>query len=335
MLVTASGYGRCLSIVVLTNTDEYEPQVQKFLESVDLSKPAGQTQAVSKGDVGEADKKTTSPAVTGAFHFSTTDFDDGWTSTAQEDWVQVVKGNVTVLLHFNSNLVDVSSGDHVTISNNAWNTLVAPRYSSLSNFHVLGSILDYERPSLISGEVTNQQTGKRVFVSLFKKAKSGWVEIICPDKQTFINTFGVDGAKVDYYADKSIWNVLLTLPGYNKFAVHADDLKGTWSNNFAASTQYVNAYTGANAGMDSYSSSEKFEFGAGKSYKWNVAAASGFVGNLKYQGAKSNGTFSVPNNWQVSFSDIEGKPKTYNASFSCVKGARVLWLGETGYGKID
>jgi hypothetical protein len=50
---------------------------------------------------------------------------------------------------------------------------------------------------------------------------------------------------------------------------------------------------------------------------------------------KSSGTFSLPSNWQVSFSDIEGKPRTYNASFSCVKGSRILWLGETGYGRIE
>lgn len=40
-------------------------------------------------------------------------------------------------------------------------------------------------------------------------------------------------------------------------------------------------------------------------------------------------------NWQVTFSDIEGKPRTYNASFSCVKGSRILWLGETGYGRLE
>ncbi len=64
------------------------------------------------------------------------------------------------------------------------------------------------------------------------------------------------------------------------------------------------------------------------------------VGNLKFQGAKSDGRQSLPNNWQIHFSDLEGKPKTYNAFFSCVKGARILWLedsayatGYTGYGK--
>ena len=78
----------------------------------------------------------------------------------------------------------------------------------------------------------------------------------------------------------------------------------------------------------------------GNTYHWELTSASGMVGNLKFQGAKSDGRQSLPNNWQIHFSDLEGKPKTYNAFFSCVKGARILWLedstyttGYTGYGK--
>ena len=38
---------------------------------------------------------------------------------------------------------------------------------------------------------------------------------------------------------------------------------------------------------------------------------------------------------QKLFADIEGKPKTYNVQFVCIKGARVLWIGETGFGKKE
>jgi hypothetical protein len=188
---------------------------------------------------------------------------------------------------------------------------------------------------LISGDVTDNQTGTRQHVSLFKKGESNWIEIICRDKQSFIKAFGVDGTKLDYYADDNIWDTLLKLPTYNRFAVSASDLTGNWTNNFSGTLQYVNIYTGAPAGMTSHASNEKFEFGPGNTYRWNLGFASGQVGNLKFQSAKSSGNFSLPDNWQVTFSDIEGKPKTYNAFFSCVKGARVLWLGDTGYGRIE
>ncbi|CAN5518898.1 hypothetical protein BH10BAC4_BH10BAC4_20130 [soil metagenome] len=38
MLVTMSGYGRCMSIVILSNTKDYFPVVEKFLASVELEK---------------------------------------------------------------------------------------------------------------------------------------------------------------------------------------------------------------------------------------------------------------------------------------------------------
>ena len=59
------------------------------------------------------------------------------------------------------------------------------------------------------------------------------------------------------------------------------------------------------------------------------------VGNIKFQSVKSSGKVSVPGIWQVTFSDIEGKPRTYNASFSAVKGGRVLWLDGKAFGKLE
>lgn len=69
-------------------------------------------------------------------------------------------------------------------------------------------------------------------------------------------------------------------------------------------TQYVNVYTGAEAGANTHASNENFEFGTGNTYKWNLGVASGFVVNIKCQSVKSAGKFTVLNNWQVKFSDI-------------------------------
>lgn len=281
-------------------------------------------------------------AVSNGFAFTTTNFDDGWTSTVQEDWVLTTKGNIKVLLHYPTSKIDVSSMDYETISNNAWNTLVAPRYSDLENYFNFRGSADYERPHFISGDVTDKTSGKKVHVALFEKGKSGWIEVISPDKTSFVQTFGLDINKVDYYVDSKIWEPVQKLANCNKFAVSAADLKGKWTNNFTGMTQYVNIYTGANAGANTHASNEVFEFGPGSTYKWELKVASGFVGNIKFQGVKSNGKFSVTNNWQVYFSEIERKARTYNAYFSCIKGARILWLedagypiGYTGYAKVN
>lgn len=329
MLVTMSGNGRCMSIVILTNTEDYQADIEKFLDSVELKKIETTSQPVA-----DASKTTKTPSVSpitnDGFHFSTINFDDGWTSTVHEDWVQVAKGNIKVLLHYATDRIDVSSMDYETISNNAWNTLVAPRYSSLLNFFNFRGSADFERPHFICGDVTDNTSGKKVYVVLFKRGNSGWIEIVAPDKNNFIQTFGIDINKVDYYVESKIWEPLQLLANYNKFAVAASDLKGKWTTSFSGMTQYVNVYTGANAGASSHSSSQVIVF-TGDTYTWELKVASGMVGNLKFDGVKSNGKFTMLSNWQVKFSDIEGKPKIYDVYFSCVKGGRMLWLSDTSY----
>ncbi|MBK6633590.1 MAG: hypothetical protein IPG38_04090 [Chitinophagaceae bacterium] len=125
------------------------------------------------------------------------------------------------------------------------------------------------------------------------------------------------------------------MANYNKFAIAASDLGGKWTSDFSGAIQYVNAYTGFDAGMDTHASVENFKIGPGNTYHWDLGVASGQVGNIKFQSRKSTGKFSMNGNWQVSFSDIEGKPRTYNAHFSCIKGLRVLWLDNKAFARIN
>jgi hypothetical protein len=286
---------------------------------------------------------TIPPAITssGAYSFTSTNFDDGWTGTAKEDWVQVVKGNITVLLHYPNPAAGTPSYDYNAVTSNAWNILVAGRYSNLQNFSVFSGAVEYEPSYFGTGDVTDNASGKRLFVALFRKGDSGWIEIISPDRNAFVQMFGININNADYYTGSSMWDPLRKLSWYNRFAVAPADLAGKWTSSFSGMQQYVNAYTGASAGMDTHSSSQIFEFEANGNYKWEISVASGFVGSIKFQNAKASGAATLPNNWQIHFSDLEGKPKTYNAYFSCIKGARILWLedtsyptGYTGYGKM-
>ena len=328
MLVTSSGYGRCMSIVVLTNTSDYEQEIQKFLEGVDLSKSNVDPANISVQNPGKKNPGLAAPV---GFQFSTTNFDDGWTGTVHEDWVQVVKGNIRVLIHYPNKKADTYNSVLMDGLKNAWDVLVAPRYTSASNFE-FKPISGWQPIEFAEADAV-ETTGKKVYVVLFKMNYSGgggkYLEFITPDKQSFEQEFGA------YHDSSTGWEKMENMANYSKFAVAAADLTGKWTNDFGGALQYVNAYTGASAGMATHSSSEQFEFGPGNIYKWNLGVASGFVGNIKFQSAKANGTFSLPNNCQVSFSDLEGKPKIYNAFFSCVKGARILWLDGKAYGRID
>lgn len=259
--------------------------------------------------------------------FTTTNWDDGWSSTRKEDWVELTKNDLRILLHYKHPEADAYNSVLMDAEKNAWNILVAPRYSSAANMHFKPHS-SWQSIEFAEADMTEKATGKNVYVVFFKKHYSNGagthMEFISPSRAAFENEFGK-------YNEEESWDKVEKMAGYNKFAVAASDFTGEWTNNFSGMTQYVNAYTGASAGADTHSSSQKFEFGPGSSYKWQISMASGFVGNIKFQGAKSSGNFTVPNNWQVKFSDLEGKPKLYNAYFSFVRGARLLWLEDSAY----
>jgi hypothetical protein len=329
VLVTASGFGKMVNAIILTNTDVYEKEISSFLESISLTKPA--TGMINNTTAAVAPDQGTTPAANG-FAFTTSNFDNGWTSTVQEDWVQVTKGNIKVLIHYPNKAADTYNSVLMDGLTNAWNVLVAPRYTNAGHVE-FKPVSSWQSLEFAEADAVEKATGQTVHVVLFKMNYSTgngkFMEFITPDKSVFEQEFGV------YHQSTSGWEKMEDMAGYNKFAVAASDLRGKWTSNFTGMRQYVNAYTGASAGADTYASNEAFEFGAGSTYKWSVGVASGFVGNIKFQSAKSNGRFSVPNNWQISFTDIEGKPRIYNAFFSCIKGFRILWIDDKAYGKVE
>lgn len=164
---------------------------------------------------------------------------------------------------------------------------------------------------------------------IFSGGGGKYIEFITANKAAFEKEFGVY-TTVTY---DDFWMRLSKMAGYNKFAVAPSDLKGTWTNNFSGITQYVNAYTGLSAGMDTHSSAQVYDFGPGATYKWQLNVASGFVGSIKFENVKANGKFDCPSNWKIHFSEMEGKSKTYDVFFSCIKGARLLWIDGVAFGK--
>ncbi|MGZ5220133.1 MAG: hypothetical protein ACXWC7_08645 [Chitinophagaceae bacterium] len=332
MLTTISGYNRCVSIVAATNSEDYMKDIDSLLASVNLEKQEMGTQQTIVGTSEELQneplKQTTTqtnPSVTSSgFAFATTNFDDGWTSTVQEDWVQVTLGSMKVLLHYPKEGT-IFPADPEPMTNAAWNILVAPRYSNLKNYKT-AYIVTYDRPYLGMGYATENATGKNVFIVFYHQGHGGWLEFIAPDKNSFIRQYKFDPEAIQWNSDGDLMMPLANMTGYNRFAVAESDLKGKWTSDFTGIQQLYNVYTGQYAGMNINQSSEEFNFNTGNSYSWKLLAVNGVVGNVKAVEVKSSGQFTVPNNWQVYFSKIESGPRTFHAFWSCIKGARVLNL---------
>lgn len=334
LLTTFSNGTRCASLRMMSNTTNYGAALDGFLASISL--PDGNTKSTSppvQNDV----VNTSAPIATG-YQFNTTSFDDGWTAVTKEDWVELTKGNLKALLHYPREEDKKYYSQYTEHVNVFWNLLVAPRYTNLREYQSPGYNHSYEPGLFAAGLLNDNATKKDVWVALFSKGKSGWVEVIAPDRATFVQTFGVDNPHTYFDA----WEPLLNLTRKNYFAVGEADLTGKWSSNFSSSTAYYNVYTGIYAGAAVYGSASSFTFGANKTYQWQIAMGQSQPGTtMRVDKAKSSGTWKLVGNWQIWCSDIEGKPKTYNAYFSCFKGGRLLWLqdvsygGFTAYGKVS
>lgn len=324
ILVTTSGYGKMVNVMILTNGQTYDEPVRQFVESISFKKPAVETQAPVKTPAKSPLTQPQASARKSSFKFNISNFDDGWTSTEQEDWVEAVKGNIKVLIHY-PKAGTIFPADPAPLTNAAWDILVAPRYSDLKNYKT-AYISTYNRPYLGMGYATDRSSGKQVFVLLFRQGSTGWLEFVAPDKNSFVNQFRFDPETIKWDSDSDLMNPLAQMVTYNKFAVAESDFSGTWTSDFTGVQQLYSVYTGNYAGMNMHQSKEEFVFAAGNTYSWQLLVVSGMVGSAKYANVKSAGKFSVPNNWQVHFSKIESGPKTYNAFWSCIKGARLLHL---------
>ena len=110
----------------------------------------------------------------------------------------------------------------------------------------------------------------------YSNGSGKYLEFITPDKYSFEQEFGA------YHQTTSGWEQMEKMANYNKFAIAASDLGGKWTSDFSGAIQYVNAYTGFDAGMDTHASVENFKIGPGNTYHWDLGVASGQVGNIKF-----------------------------------------------------
>ena len=292
-LTTMSGGGKEFSIVALSSSDEYLPAIRTFLASVETKKPV---------------VVETTPTPSAGKSYGTC------TSITR------------VLIHYPNKQADTYNSVLLDGLKNAWNVLVAPRYSSVKNL-AFKPISGWESIEFAEADVPGAH------VVLFKKNYSNgsgrFLEFITPTRAAFDQEFG------GWHEASYGWDKMEAMANYNKFMVTAAELQGKWTSNFSGAIQYVNASTGLDAGMDTHASVENFHFGPGAKFQWDLGVASGPVGNIKFQSVKSAGTFSVPGQWSVTFSDIEGKPRTFDAHFSAIKGLRVLWLDGSPYAKAE
>jgi len=298
-------------VIVQSKKEQLETEPAKSEIETAVTAQQEQTPITTKNGSNEI---SPSHSIPDGFTFSTTNFDDGWTSTIETDWIKVTNGKTQVLLYYPIQSNDEIRATHLEPRDYFWNLLVAPNFA-IKTAYPLNESLTYFKVHFTEAEATDH-AGKPVYLAMTVLINSGVylpVLAIAPDKATYYQFFP---------EPKNLGN----MTGYNRFAVSLNDIIGDWSANSGASVNLYNVYTGNYAGMNYASSSDAFSFNGNGTYSSKHSGASSVYGNNTYYDQKYNGKLSVTN-WDMSLTNRwKDATEDFNIWFEVVRGGRILHL---------
>ncbi|MBN8575860.1 MAG: hypothetical protein J0L66_02915 [Cytophagales bacterium] len=317
LLNTISGYEREVVITVTMNSQTYMSNIQAFLNSIDLQKPA-QTSTpvvapvVTPSNPAPVTNSTNSSGITK----STTYFDDGWTAQVMDDYVVVTKENTKFYMHYGFPIPPNTPSSESGTTKANWDKLITPRYN-VTNLWLnpdvgsWGGSYNY----YAEGTAIERSTGKQVYLG-FRTIIDGayfCVEAVAPTKEEYQKHFPTIASLKD-------------MRGSNRFAITKQDVLGDWSSSDGSALQYYNVYTGQSAGMQFSQGAQEFFFRNTDDYNANISGAMGTMGGSQVVfDNKYKGKFTVTD-WEITCTGYGGVTQVFTASFEAVKGGRILHI---------
>lgn len=336
LLVSSTGYDKLVNILVMTNSGAYEKELNRFFESVSFRKPPVKTitPQETKGVVTNqtSQSQNNQPSTQGSFAYTTTRFDDGWTSAVQDDWVLTSKGDIKVYifyaLPFNT---DLFSGTGLRERDYYWDNYVTKYYNVQSkqyrdNGEVIGSL----QPDYVEGWATDKQTGERRFVAmcLAISPNTAWLTVATAKNEETIRT-QFPNANGKWTSDLS------AMSRYNKFAIGPNDIIGTWESASTSTAQWYYAAPGGGyggyAGMTAAALSAVFNFLGAGNYTSVHQGATGAVGAMSTFHQEYKGNYTLTDWTLTATKRFEGKTENFNSWFEVVRGGRLLHLQNAQY----
>lgn len=267
----------------------------------------------------------TSQPLTGGYTFTTSNFDDGWIATLQNDWVLVQKNNQSVYLYYavtyNS---DWFSGTGVMERDYYWDNYVAKQFQvEQKQYKDDGEFVSSLKPKYVEGWGVDPQTGERRFLAMTLSISPNAAQLTVAaysDEQTFRSQFPKANDK--YTSD------LTNMHRYNKFAIGTGDVTGTWQSGGSQMTQWYDARTGNYAGATFASSSATFSFMDNGTYSSIHNGATGSVGAMNSFQQEYKGKYSI-SNWNIKATNrFQGRTDSFDAHFQAVRAGRLLYLND-------
>ncbi len=284
LLRVVSGYGVTVPYFFLYDNEMFAADIERFADGLDIKKLQTGGQAVPgnqpKPPVANQNNQPRPNNPTGGatgqsggqrITISTTNFDDGWVAKALPDYVQVTKGNVEVRIYpYDTRKVPNRPYRNSTLDY-TWSITVPPAFNIGEMRLREKEAYTMSQEDMLEAPVTDKQTGQARYAGL--TTLGGYVILVlAPNQATYHQMF-------PNYA--SFTNML----NYNKFAVAAADLVGTWSESSVSAYESYNAATGAYTGVGATAGSSKFVFRPNGTYDLELKYyLNGKSGQSNYQG---------------------------------------------------
>jgi len=304
--------GSIMSVLALTNKEEFITNTENFISSIKFKKIQGGLQ------------EPTAPVATGNYKFTTSNFDDGWVSTVMNDYVLVEKEGNTVYLNYHVPYnASQFSGTGVRDAEYYWDTYVTKLFTVKSKQLNDGGSMAL-KPPYMKGYATDKRTGKPSFIGMYL--------VIVPNAASVVIGTALNETafrKLYPKANDPFGSDLAAMTRYNKFAVAPGDIVGKWQNGNTSTAQWYytspSGYEGY-AGMTLAATSATFNFNKDGTYTSIHNGATGAVGNMNTFQQEYKGKYTV-SNWAVTFTNrYGGKTDRFDAYFEAVRGGRILKL---------
>lgn len=284
------------------------PDEKQFVNKLNQQPPQNETAETNN---------TIKPNSTGITKYNS-NFDDGWKSSPQTEFVKVEKAGTEVRLHYIDKALDDARPNTIDAPEYYWSKYVEPFYM-VSNPEKWSGI-EYPTIYFMQGSAVDKQTGKQCYVAI-KIVYSGGarpIVVITPDENSYKQLFGHP-------------NNVDRMLNYNKFAITANDITGKWKGSGGGGLEYYNVYSGAYAGMSTISTSDEFCFNNDGSYSSSFRSANTNFGSTQFGAVDYKGKFTV-SDWTITATNRHNNKTTlFNAQLSAVKGGYLLFMSDSEY----
>ncbi len=249
----------------------------------------------------------------------TTNFDDGWVGTPQNEYVSLKRNGVEVRVFYANREWENSIPSTTQYDDFYWAKTVTPDFNvgNLAKWSDAGYFMEKS----IQADAVDKKTGKRCFVTMWfvgQGGNRGVTVVVAPNRNDFQREF------------PSLKDIS-RMQGYNKFAVAAEDLVGTWTGNGGGGVEIRSAYDSSYITTNAISTSDEFVFASGGNYQSTHDSANMGGGSTRFAKLQYRGKFTA-SDWElIATNRVSGKTKKFWCQFEAVRGGFLLRLTDSDY----